>query len=192
MLKLINQPVDQAAIKWPQLPPFNHAKQGCFYFTHYWPLICGSRSKPRTLQVAAVWSSIVGAPTRNVGRPINPLELWSPILPSSLKLSLKPTSAPFGLASACNNTSCLPLLRQWPKGRLRTTTRQLVVFANSVLASLDPCKVLTFKSYMAEYVVYAHNVCVHVTHIGNGKVVGIVYWSADNGCADICLSWYLS
>ena len=96
MLKLINQPVDQAAIKWPQLPPFNHAKQGCFYFTHYWPLIFGSRSKPRTLQVAAVRSSIVGAPTRNVGRPINPLELWSPILPSSLKLSLKPTSAPLG------------------------------------------------------------------------------------------------
>ena len=50
-----------------------------------------------------------------------------------------------------------------------------MVFANSVLATLDPCKVLTFKSYMAEYVVYAHNVCVHVTHIGNGKVVGIVY-----------------
>ena len=109
MLKLINQPVDQAAIKWPQLPPFNHAKQGCFCFTHYWPLICGSCSKARTqwLQVAAVRSSIVGAPTRNVGGPINPLELWSPILPS-LKLSLKPTSAPFGLASACNNTSCLP------------------------------------------------------------------------------------
>ena len=95
----------------------------------------------------------------------------------AFKLSLKPTSAPFGLASACNNTSCLPpLLRQWPKGRLRTTTGQLVVFANSVLATLDPCKVLTLESYMAELsFVYGHNVCVHVTHIGNGKVVGIVY-----------------
>ena len=156
MLKLINQPVDQAAIKWPQLPPFNHAKQGCFYFTHYWPLICGGHAQSlvhNALQVAAVRSSIVGAPTRNVGRPINPLELWSPILPS-LKLSLKPTSAPFGLASACNNTSCLPLLRQWPKGRPRTTTRQLVVFANSVLATLDPCKVLTLVRVIYGWVIF--------------------------------------
>ena len=153
MLKLINQPVDQAAIKWPQLPPFNHAKQGCFYFTHYWPLIFGSRSKPRTLQVAAVRSSIVGAPTRNVGRPINPLELWSPILPS-LKLSLKPTSAPLGSPPLVTIQVACPLLRQWPKGRLRTTTRQLVVFAHSVLATLDPCKVLTLVRVIYGWVIF--------------------------------------
>ena len=122
MLKLINQPVDQAAIKWPQLPPFNHAKQGCFYFTHYWPLIRGGHAQilvHNALQVAAVWSSIVGAPTRNVGGPINPLELWSPILPS-LKLSLKPTSAPFGLASTCNNTSC-PVAQRTSEDNYSTT-----------------------------------------------------------------------